>query len=115
MGDFEKYKEYVDVTGGMGRVVNNAMIYKKIMNTFLSSTYFDDFCTQVKNNDPAAVGTIHTLKGVTANLSLPKANECCINIEMKLKNGENVAGELDSMASVMSKTVEYAAEVVNSL
>jgi len=115
MGDYEQYKEFVDVTGGMGRVMNNAMIYKKIMNSFLTSTYFDEFCEQVKNNDPAAVGTIHTLKGVTANLSLPKANEYCINVEAKVKNGENVEGDLDGFAEIMAKTAEYAAEVVNSL
>ena len=107
--------EYVAVEEGLARVVNQPTIYKKILNTFLTSTYFEDFCAQVKSGDSAAAATLHALKGVTANLSLKKINEICISVEQKIKNGEDVSGDLDEMAEIMNKTKEYVEIVIQTI
>jgi HPt (histidine-containing phosphotransfer) domain-containing protein len=115
---YNKYPEisqYVNITEGLSRVVNQTAIYKRILSSFLATDYFAEFAAQAEAGDQTALSTIHALKGVTANLSLIKINALCIQAELKLKQGESVLSDLATMAEVMNKTKEYVQIIINEI
>jgi HPt (histidine-containing phosphotransfer) domain-containing protein len=112
---YPEIRSYVNIAEGLARVVNHTAIYKKVLTSFLSSAYFEEFSAQVEAGDQAALSTIHTLKGVTANLSLAKINALCIQVEQKMKQGESVLSDIATMTEVMNKTKEYVQIIVNEI
>lgn len=70
----------VDYNAGLDRFVNNADLYERMLHEFIRENEFGDAETALESNDLKSFGEhIHTMKGVTGNLSItPLFEKCCL-------------------------------------
>ena len=68
----EKLKEYgADVQSGLQRCVNNESLYLRLVGMVPNNASFKELYTKIESNDlEGAFSSAHSLKGITANLSL---------------------------------------------
>jgi len=98
--------ELINLDEALGRLGGNLALYKKLLGRFLENTYIDEINKQLDAGDTeTAKGTVHTLKGVSANLSLTDVNACSIAIESNLKNGEDYSDSLKALCDAVAATV----------
>jgi HPt (histidine-containing phosphotransfer) domain-containing protein len=77
---------YVDVADGMKRVMNNAKLYVRLLTKFRDETKLDPIFTAIEAGDwKTAQEQAHTVKGITANLSIKELNEKIVTLEAQLK------------------------------
>ena len=77
---------YVDQEDGKKRVLNNAKLYAKLLGKFKNDTTLDPvFAALEAGNYEEAQGLAHTIKGVTANLSIKDLNEKVVELEAQIK------------------------------
>ena len=77
---------YVDQEDGKQRVMNNAKLYAKLLGKFKNETDLDAIFTALDaGNYEEAQGLAHTVKGVTANLSIKDLNEKIVALEAQIK------------------------------
>ncbi|MDR1649575.1 MAG: Hpt domain-containing protein [Synergistaceae bacterium] len=108
MNDAE-IKEYLDADKALARIRGNARLFKLLLSTFLKDTpaHFSQLKKEVAANDRVAAGkTVHTIKGVAANLSMMKLYEISPALEALLKTDSDIADSLANYISVYEKTVE---------
>ncbi len=100
---------YVDVAGGLARIMNNQAIYRKMLGLFLKSPEFDAFeeCLAAKDYTKAAE-VAHGIKGMTGNLSLPALFEYSTQLMNSLRSGML---EEQTLASYRDALVKTRAEV----
>ena len=77
---------YVDQEDGKKRVMNNAKLYAKLLGKFKDETNIEPVFTAIDaGNYEEAQGLAHTIKGITANLSIKDLNEKIIALESQIK------------------------------
>ena len=78
---------YVDQEDGKKRVMNNAKLYAKLLGKFKDETSIDPIFTALDaENYEEAQGIAHTIKGITANLSIMDLNEKIVALEAQIKS-----------------------------
>ena len=103
--------EYMDVESALKRVGGNVALYKKLLNLFLEENHIDDLCNAIDNGNSEEAGQMaHTIKGVCANLSLAKLRTVAMDIEHKIKGGEDCKESIPELQSTFDKTVEIIKE-----
>lgn len=87
---FEDYLPYIDVKDGLARVRNNKILFAKLLKSYLSSVSTDKLQEAInEKNFAAAADIVHTIKGVSANLSISRTYDTAKELEMQLKNQES--------------------------
>jgi HPt (histidine-containing phosphotransfer) domain-containing protein len=77
---------YVDQEDGKKRVMNNAKLYVRLLGKFKDETNIEPiFAALDAGNYEDAQGLAHTLKGVTANLSIADLNQKIVELEAQIK------------------------------
>jgi HPt (histidine-containing phosphotransfer) domain-containing protein len=77
---------YVDQEDGKKRVMNNAKLYAKLLGKFRDEPNLDPvFAALDAGNYEEAQGLAHTIKGITANLSIKDLNEKIVELEAQIK------------------------------
>ena len=77
---------YIDQEDGKKRVMNNAKLYAKLLGKFKNDTDFQPVFTALEaGNYEEAQGLAHTIKGITANLSIKDLNEKVVELEAQIK------------------------------
>lgn len=100
-------KEWINWDEGIARLGGNEKIYKMLLGKFKAKTYMPELEAEIAAGDTdAAAKTAHTIKGVAANLSLAKVYSLSMDIETKLKNGEDTAEVLAELRTAVEKTLE---------
>jgi HPt (histidine-containing phosphotransfer) domain-containing protein len=102
-------KEYLDAGKALERIRGNAKLFKLLLSTFLRDTpaQFTQLKGEIEANDRAAAArSVHTIKGVAANLSMMKLYELSPALEALLKTDADAADSLATYTSVYEKTVE---------
>lgn len=108
--DFDKY---VNIEEGLGRVMNNKKIYNKLLTKFMDKTYIEPLTDQIKAGDmDGAKFSVHTIKGLAANLSLPVLFEASLDYEGKVKAGTADAAGLANLTTIHTKTMECIKELL---
>jgi len=112
----ENLKEYIDVVGGLGRIMGNTKVYLRLLGIFADSVEFDNFKESLEAGDLEKASEIaHAIKGMTGNLSLTKLFDISstLNVELKegIKNDELIAQLFDAK----DKTLEYINVLKNML
>jgi HPt (histidine-containing phosphotransfer) domain-containing protein len=80
---------YINAEDGAKRVGGNMALYKKLLTRFVEGNYLESLTTELESgNIEGAANMAHTIKGVSANLSLTKVNEISAALESALKNGK---------------------------
>ena len=77
---------YIDEEDGKKRVMNNAKLYAKLLGKFRDDAKLEPvFAALDAGNYEEAQGLAHTIKGITANLSIKDLNEKIVELEAQIK------------------------------
>ncbi|MDR1217958.1 MAG: Hpt domain-containing protein, partial [Oscillospiraceae bacterium] len=94
------------------RVGGNMGLYKKLLIRFVEANYTDSLAAEIESgNIEGAANMAHTIKGVSANLSLPEVNTVSAALESALKNGQ----PYDELCAKLKVASAATIERINSL
>jgi HPt (histidine-containing phosphotransfer) domain-containing protein len=100
---------YINVEDGMKRVMNNSKLFAKLLTKFKDDRNLNDIESALAAGDlPKAQVSTHTLKGVSANLSLIELNKHVLELETQIKAG---AVNTDQIGTVKAAYVQTLVEV----
>jgi len=106
-------EEYVDVNDALNRIGGNMDLYKRLIGRFRDGNHYDMLCEAISGGDAEESARLaHTLKGVSANLSLVKIREITTDIEQSIKEGADYNAQLSELGSAYNKTMEIVAEIL---
>lgn len=104
---------YIDVDEGSKRVMNNTKLYAKLLTKFKDDTNFIQLQNALAAGDTEkALVAAHTLKGLSANLSLMELHKYCIDIEKQIKSGTVDINIIDKMKDVNAQTITEIDKVI---
>jgi HPt (histidine-containing phosphotransfer) domain-containing protein len=102
----------MDMDDGLKRVGGSMALYKKLLGRFSEGNFLDSIDTALQSGDMAeAAKQIHTLKGVSANLSLERVRALSVKLEAEVKAGEDHAGSYSELKLAYADTLEKLKEV----
>jgi len=109
-------EEYINVAEGLGRVRGNEQIYKVLMNSFLANPQYAQMQAELQSNDAeSAAKTAHAIKGIAANLSLPKLYGDIVLLEGQLKGGAFTADAVADVESSYAETFAHVQKLIGSM
>lgn len=112
MSNNESASVYIDIDDALKRVGGNKALYKKLLGRFTDGNYLEAIETALQSGDmEASAREAHTLKGVSANLSLEAVRALSVDLEAKIKAGEDYSGVLSDLQEAYVITKEKIAEV----
>jgi HPt (histidine-containing phosphotransfer) domain-containing protein len=104
---------YVNTEDALKRVMNNSKLLAKLLKKFKDDRNIIDLEASLAANDlPKAQINAHTLKGLSANLSLTELNKQVLELETQIKAGSVVPGQLDTVKTVYSQTLIEVDKVI---
>lgn len=101
-------KEFYQLTGGGYQEAIGRLMKDELISRFLKSFLQDDSMAKLtsgmeaKDYEAAFVGA-HTLKGVTANLSLVDLNKAAVEITEMLRNGKDIEAAIGYLPQVQAE------------
>ena len=105
--------EYIDINDALSRIGENMSLYKRLLCRFLEENYYEGLIKVLQNgNIEDSARQAHSLKGVSANLSLKKIRAISSELEQLIKNGADYSVCLAELKSAYDITVEKIAEIV---
>ena len=106
--------EYIDIDAALSRIGGNMGLYKKLLGRFIEGEHFEKLYNALQIGDTEeAARQAHSLKGVSANLSLVKVQSSALDLEQKLKNNLDYSEDLDEFKRVFDITLEKITEIVS--
>jgi len=107
-------KEYIDVDDALGRIGGNMDFYKRLLGRFVGGNNIDSLEEALKSGDmEEAARFAHTIKGVSANLSLVAVRAASADLEQVIKNGDDYSAGLETLKSKYQVTAEKIAEIID--
>ena len=104
---------YIDQEDGKKRVMNNAKLYAKLLGKFKDETNLDPiFAALDAGNYEEAQGLAHTIKGITANLSIKDLNEKIVELEAQIKAKSVVSEAIEAVKTSFAATIPEAEKVI---
>ena len=104
---------YVDQEDGVKRVMNNRMLYVRLLTKFKAETNLNELRAALDAADyERAQAAAHTLKGVAANLSLAELYKQALNVETQIKAGAVAADALDTLDDCFEETLSAVDRVI---
>ncbi len=99
----------VDIQDGIERFGGSRELYERFLIGFLSDPSYGEFETAIANKDwTQALAAAHTLKGVTANLSMTRLLEASSKTVALLREADcdSVLASCTELASVYKQVVD---------
>jgi len=113
MGIEVKREDYIDVEDAVHRIGGNRDLYKRLLGRFVDGNHFDALVEALDGGDKEeAAHLAHTLKGVSANLSLVKVMSITVALEQCIKEGADHSGRLAELRDAYNVTLGMIAELV---
>ena len=104
--------EYVDVDDALKRIGGNMDLLKRLLGRFLAGDHIEPLEKAFQNGDmEEASRLIHTLKGVSANLSLIKLRDVSVEIEHSIKDGHDCSGLMAELKLALDVTAENITKI----
>ena len=98
---------YIDLDDALSRIGGNMALYKKLLGRFLEGNHYDELENVLNGgNIEDALRQAHSLKGVSANLSLVKIHAYSIQLELLLKENADYAACLNELKEAFGATAE---------
>ena len=109
--------QYINKEKALERIRGNAKLFKTLLTHFLATrSQFEQLQKEIEANDrEAASKSVHALKGVAANLSMPALYDICPTFEALLKTDADASEILSSFNSAYEKTVESVNAILSTL
>ena len=103
----------IDVQDALKRVMNNGKLYAKLLTKFKGDTNLKELEEALAaENLENAKSSVHTLKGLAANLSLVELHKQCLEMENQIKANTINPGQLDEVKKAFSVTLEEVDKVI---
>jgi HPt (histidine-containing phosphotransfer) domain-containing protein len=100
---------FINVEEGLQRVMNNKMLYVRLLKKFRDDTKLEGLVDAINSGDlTVAREKAHTIKGIAANLSLTKLFLETQELELKIKDG---IADKDMMANIQVTFDETIAQI----
>jgi len=104
---------YVNVEEGVKRVMNNTKLYAKLLGKFKDDTNLNDAESFLEAGDmEKAQVSIHTLKGLAANLSLVELFKQTLELETQIKARSVNPDQLSILKKVYDQTIAETDKVI---
>ena len=104
---------YIDQEDGKKRVMNNAKLYAKLLGKFRDETNIEPIFTAVEaGNYEEAQSLAHTIKGVTANLSIKDLNEKIVELEAQIKAKSVDPHSIEAVKASFAATLPEVEKVI---
>ena len=106
--------EYVNMKYALSRVGGNMSLYKRLLSRFVEGNYYDLLAGAIESGDvEEAMRQAHSLKGVSANLSLTGIWTISVELEQLLKDKADYALALGELENAYAKTTEIISEILD--
>ena len=103
----------VNIAEGLKRVMNNGKLYVRLLGKFKDDPSFKEVEAALEAEDMEKAKTsVHTLKGLAANLSLTELFKQSLELETQIKAGSVDSEQLTILKDVYAKTVTEVDKVV---
>ena len=110
--EMNNINEYIDQEDALSRIGGNAALYKKLLGRFADGDAYDELERIVQSgNIEEAAQHAHTLKGVSANLSLVKVRSLTTELEQLLKDNADCSSCLAELKQAYYITVDLINEL----
>jgi HPt (histidine-containing phosphotransfer) domain-containing protein len=104
---------YINFDEGIKRVMNNAGLYIKLLSKFKTDTKLDELLTLLAAGDyENAQVAAHTLKGVSANLSLTMLFTQVLELETQIKARAVNPDQIETVKTVFNETIQHIDKVI---
>ena len=104
---------YINVAEGTKRVMNNAKFYIKLITKFKADTNLDELEGALEAGDlEKAQGAAHTIKGLSANLSLTELNKQSLELETQIKAKAVDPNQITVLKNVFALTLTEIDKVI---
>jgi len=104
---------YIDVEDGSKRVMNNIKLYVKLLLKFKDDDNIKKIESALAAGDlPNAQNSTHTLKGLSANLSLIELNKQVKELEAQIKAASVNPDQFEIVKTVYSQTIAEIEKVI---
>jgi len=104
---------YMNIEEGLKRVLNNSKLLAKLLKKFKDDRNLIDLEAALAASDlPKAQINAHTLKGLSANLSLTELYKQVLELETQIKAGSVDPGQLDIVKTVYADTLIEVDKVI---
>jgi HPt (histidine-containing phosphotransfer) domain-containing protein len=104
---------YVNMDEGIQRVVNNAKLYVRLLSKFKADTNLDDIFSFLDAGDyEKAQNAAHTIKGISANLSLTELYRQILELETQIKARAVNPDQIETVKSAFAETIKRIDEVI---
>ena len=106
--------EYVNVDEAVSRIGGNVNLYKKLLGRFVDGNHYDILESALQSGDTeGASHQAHSLKGVSANLSLSKIWSITVELEQLLKDGADCSSCMSELKEAFTSTLEKISEIMS--
>ena len=114
--NFAAYLPHINVEEGMGRVLKNKKLYARLLKSYLATTNTSAIEAAVaEGNISAAREAAHSIKGVSANLSIIKTFEISKDLEANFKTGEPYNDNLKLLKACIDEAVPILQKLIAEL
>ena len=104
-------KEYLDLDDALSRIGGNLGLYKRLLGKFVEGNHSEELINALQSGSAEdAIRQAHSLKGVSANLSLVKIRTLSIELEHLLKENADYSECLDNLKRAIGITLEKITE-----
>jgi HPt (histidine-containing phosphotransfer) domain-containing protein len=104
---------YIDQEDGKKRVMNNAKLYAKLLTKFRDETKIEPIFTALDGgNYEEAQGQAHTIKGITANLSIKELNLRIQELEAQIKAKDVKDEAIEAVKAAFAETLARIDKVI---
>jgi HPt (histidine-containing phosphotransfer) domain-containing protein len=105
----------IDREEGLKRVMNNAVLYNKLLGKFKAETQIEPIFTALAAvNWEEAQHLTHTIKGVSANLSLMDLNAKIVELETCIKAQSVPKEPIDAVKASFAETMQEIDKVLGN-
>ena len=106
--------EYINIDDALSRVGGNMALYKRLLSRFVEGDQYGALISALESGDnDEAVRQAHSLKGVSANLSLSKIWAITVDLEQMLKNNSDYSSTLDELTQAFTTTTEMITKLLS--
>ena len=104
--------EYICVGDALKRIGGNMDLYKRLLLRFIDGNNIESLETALQQGDMEESARLaHTLKGVSANLSLNGIRSASIGLEQAIKDGLDCSERFSELKRIFGATEEIIAEI----
>jgi len=106
-------KDHINVADALKRIGGNEDLYKRLLKRFLDGNEFEELGDALQNGDAEEAARLaHTIKGVSANLSLEKIRTASIDLELTIRAGLDSSADFANLMQTYSETKEEIVKLI---